>query len=267
MADTHLSSNNSPIPPTLSLSWLNAMIQLLHCPPLVHDVLPVGPQDTILRNDVESTEQNPNATAVLLPLRVCLLVWFSTLPNIFGLYCSYLSQPNHSPPIPDNGVLLDDLISPNSQEESVRNIIHPFPNFSTFLLAHWFYTGGIQKSQNEWNCLVNYVLLAPGFFPDDLQGNSLNALDSALDWLDGPAHSMFEEGGIWIPCSLEISIPITCTGRQSQHYMCRRRHAQRWLSKGRLCTTRGSLYTTLATVTKVVGATLEVTMLACSIGL
>jgi hypothetical protein len=101
----------------------------------------------------------------------------------------------------------------------VRNTIHPFPNFSTFLFAHWFYTGGIQESQNEWNCLVNNVLLAPGFFPDDLQGNSLNALDSALDWLDGPAHSMFEEGGNWIPCSLEISIPITCTGWQSQHYM------------------------------------------------
>ncbi|KAG9085218.1 hypothetical protein FRC06_003698, partial [Ceratobasidium sp. 370] len=102
-------------------------------------------------------------------------IWHSSQPNQFGLIRKYLVVRGHVPTVPDLNLpaayftrLLAKYIGNTSPDRSraLLDIIYPFPNTSTFRLAHWFITGSSTKSQDERKRLVSEVILAPGFSPE-----------------------------------------------------------------------------------------------------
>ncbi|KAG8733120.1 hypothetical protein FRC10_000416 [Ceratobasidium sp. 414] len=92
----------------------------------------------------------------------------------------------------------------------VQNIIHPFPNITTFRLAYWFFTGSPMKSLAERNRLVGAVLLAPDFSVEHLGTRHIAAFDVALDRLESEgAEDLLgiHAGDGWHSKDIYISIP------------------------------------------------------------
>ena len=89
----------------------------------------------------------------------------------------------------------------------------PFRNASTFRLMSWFYRPSITKSITELNTLVEDVILAPDFNPQDLIGFNAVKENKVMDAyqvksLDGPTPFSFND--TWLEGSVEI--PLPCDG-------------------------------------------------------
>lgn len=127
---------------------------------------------------------------------------FQTLKNAFGVFRTYINQPSR---IPDEDMPLahltdgrdnmqDSLQAPrnptagrSSEHEPVHDIghtIHPFPNMSTFRLAHWYHNAGASGSRESLSKLVSEVLRPKDFEVRELDKQSMEKLDRLLDTMD-----------------------------------------------------------------------------------
>ncbi|KAB5588997.1 Patatin-like phospholipase domain-containing protein 7 [Ceratobasidium theobromae] len=195
----------------------NKVTQHIRRPHPIADILPVGLE--------ASTSNNPDPQGNLDgKRRIRLLVWYTTVENIFGVYQKFLHPPQiHQLEVPRSAQLLrkneHEYLDNDQYASAIQNIIFPFPNISTFRLAHWFFTGGLQKSLSEHNQLIQNILLAPDFSPKDFQDQNMHALDRALDQLD--AKPLGDPAGIhmgngWKSKDIFISIPRSHVGSRRQ---------------------------------------------------
>ncbi|KAG8989786.1 hypothetical protein FRB90_002071 [Tulasnella sp. 427] len=138
---------------------------------------------------------------------------FQTLRNAFGVFRSYLKRPAR---IPDQEIALDELtdgtqqsshppgLSINDQpklastanparlpegnggdrNDDISQAVYPFPNISTFRLAHWYHTSGASGSRASLSKLVNEVLRSGDFELEHLDKQSMEKLDRLLDEMD-----------------------------------------------------------------------------------
>ncbi|KAF8594348.1 hypothetical protein BDV93DRAFT_611903 [Ceratobasidium sp. AG-I] len=194
----------------------------------VLDIIPTGPEPLLPTPD--APPDSLSTTEISPQLRLSL--WHSTNPNTFGLNRRYQLFGSQSIQIlvPDLNVSLDDLLLPSADITTLiklptpQEIVLPFPNTSTFRLAHWFFTGGPQKSLSERKRLVEAVILAPDFSPDHFRGKNLLALDHAIDQLDirsseplSEADAMVGSSSGWKKQDICISIPQRRDSRRKRH--------------------------------------------------
>jgi hypothetical protein len=104
----------------------------------------------------------------------------------------------------------------NAATNTATTFFAPFRNPSIYRLMAWFYSSSNTKSITELNSLVNDVILAPDFKPEDFIGFSTTkeqaVMDAHQEASSGPNEksSPFEFDDTWIKGTVEISLP--CDG-------------------------------------------------------
>jgi len=84
----------------------------------------------------------------------------------------------------------------------------PYSNKSSFLLGEWFWKGGVQKSANDFNALLQ-DLKDPDFSLDNVQETQWHALNKRLgdsDESEAPWSSSVDAG--WIQESISLTVPF-----------------------------------------------------------
>ncbi|KAG9121530.1 hypothetical protein FRC07_002469 [Ceratobasidium sp. 392] len=213
--DARTVSEPNQQPMVISKDGLRMVIRLppsLRLPLQAVNMPPSGPSpmDTSAVNQDISSDSNRS------------LIWQSSQPNRFGLVRKYLQVQGHTPMIPDfnlptayfsRSIVNDTTAASFDKSRTLLDIIYPFPNTSTFRLAHWFITGSNAKSQDERTRLISDVILAPGFSPEHFKGVNLRTMDKLIDALDSvvvddqsnlPPHAT---GDGWRSHELKISVP------------------------------------------------------------
>lgn len=165
---------------------------------------------------------------------------FRTLKNAFGVFRSYINQPSR---IPDEDTPLAHLTdglhrntptsvqapynqtvgqtSESNLAQDIDRTIHPFPNVSTFRLAHWYHNAGASGSRESLSKLVNEVLRSKDFEVADLDKQNMEKLDRLLDTMDR-RESQDDEGDVaqgsswdgWKEEGVRIQVP---TGVKANH--------------------------------------------------
>jgi hypothetical protein len=153
---------------------------------------------------------------------------FQTPRNVFGLFRRYCSDrpPFHDP---EENIELSDLFDrpttagSASQPLNSAKKFYPFPNESSFLLSEWYWNGGVQKSQESFNKLLDIVGRVD-FLPEDVRGTKWRKIDGILarnefDGMDnrskasnvgdndGDVEWIDEDAG-WKRTSISISVPF-----------------------------------------------------------
>jgi len=123
---------------------------------------------------------------------------FSTPRNAFGLWRLYntealpLHDPEKSIHLSD---LFDDPLPQHDHTESLKtknsrsspNPFYPYPNESSFRLGEWYWSGGIQKSRESFNKLLD-IVGSEKFHPGDVRHTKWCDIDKKL------ASNNFEDG-------------------------------------------------------------------------
>lgn len=101
--------------------------------------------------------------------------------DIFGLSRTYKNIPSSVPDDPSAASYIPGYSHPEPCEELQTNeeIIAPYPNMSSFLFDHHFWTGSTSKSRNDWDAL-QALITSPSFHADDLRGVNLHSIEEDL---------------------------------------------------------------------------------------
>lgn len=128
---------------------------------------------------------------------------FRSALDAFGIYRTYSTQPAQAKPPSES----PPSMSPSSQPQLRRkqNILWPYPNFSSFLLGRWFWSGE-KKSQEDRAQLLD-VLQHPDFKLDDIRGVGFNSIDKKLSDLQTSSSDIpFLPDG-WSKRDISIQVP------------------------------------------------------------
>ncbi|KIK46533.1 hypothetical protein CY34DRAFT_62856, partial [Suillus luteus UH-Slu-Lm8-n1] len=145
---------------------------------------------------------------------------FRTARNVFGLVRQFFTStpPSHDP---EEVVTLLDIssvpvASPAEIPAKLSDMsFHPYPNRSSFELGHWYWNGGVQKSQQSFKELVD-IVGRPDYDPDDVRNTPWDKINSQLgasaevedrdEWED-------EDAG-WHKTQVTIEVPFSRTTPQ-----------------------------------------------------
>ena len=130
--------------------------------------------------------------------------------NKFGLFRQYYAThfPEHDP---DEHTTSDDLL--DSSSANLADMIHPYPNLSSFLLGEWYWNDGLKKSQSSFANLVNIVDHLD-YRPEDVSKVNWKTIDAHLggnpesrdvdhDWEDEQACD-----NDWTSTPIRIKVPF-----------------------------------------------------------
>jgi hypothetical protein len=157
-----------------------------------------------------SPESSPSSSSLAPSLSSRVLQTFRSSRNKFGLFRKYLSNrlPSHDPEeyvdlhgLSDGPAGMAGITSPSSsrQHPESETDFYPYPNESSFLLGHWYWNGGNQKSRESFRELLD-VVGDPGFCPDDVRAAQWSKIDAKLarNDFDKEDYIEEEEGGEWM---------------------------------------------------------------------
>ena len=140
--------------------------------------------------------------------RIQLLVRpiYSQPRDPFGLSRSYKGVPSS---IPDNPGALSYILGyshPKSHKEtrSIEEIVSPYPNLSSFLLDHHFWTTSTRKSRNDRDALQALITL-PDFKPDDIVDTDFRKIEEELRGRS--SRNSWEQERGWRISDIHIGIP------------------------------------------------------------
>lgn len=115
--------------------------------------------------------------------RVTLLVResFHGARNSFGLSRTYKGVPSSVPDQPNSNMYIPSYNHPvpPQQPRTIEEIIFPYPNLSSFLFDHHFWTSSPTKSRNDRDS-TQKLLVREDFKASDLEGVNLNAIEQEL---------------------------------------------------------------------------------------
>ena len=164
--------------------------------------------------------------------------------NVFGLYRQYRTSnfPKHDPEaaidrklllIPVNDTLAPEVAlnsTPSSDAPSTSAVdhanplsnravvdpspFHPYPNWTSFRLGHWYWTGSPKKSESTFKDLLD-ILTDPRFCAEDLGGVNWKLINERL--LMGETASSISESpetlpDDWNETDIQISVPVHSKG-------------------------------------------------------
>ena len=140
--------------------------------------------------------------------RVFLLVreTFHGIRNAFGLSRTYKGVPSSIPDRPNSTAEIPSYVHPSPRQEprTIEEIISPYPNLSTFLFDHHFWTSGPTKSRRDRDS-TQEMLGREDFDASDLQGVNLNAIEE--DLRGRSSRGQWEQTRGWRTSNLVIGIP------------------------------------------------------------
>ena len=115
--------------------------------------------------------------------RVALLVResFHRAQNTFGLSWTYKGVPLSIPDQPYSDSWIPSYKHPETPQElrKIEEIIYPYPNLSSFIFDHHFWTSGPTKSWRDQES-TQELLTWEDFKASDLEGVNLNAVEEEL---------------------------------------------------------------------------------------
>jgi hypothetical protein len=221
---------------------------LPEAPPCLPPILPLvsstreSTLPTLLSNASESPDvgRPPDETlqSEVHPRPSRLLRLIRSPRNIFGLLREFFTDqlPSHDP---DELVSLEDLCctstpavsspddlrlpsaeSPAAQSSST---FYPFPNKSSFLLGHWYWNGGVQKSQKDFKNLLD-VITQPDFKSEDVRHTKWGKINDLLATGEGEGgdEQWLDVDAGWSKTQVKISVPFhrRTSNPGPQHYVC-----------------------------------------------
>jgi hypothetical protein len=140
--------------------------------------------------------------------RVVLLVreHFDGMQNSFGLSRTYKGTPSIIPDQPNSSTYIPSYHHPIPPQEqrTIEEIISPYPNLSSFLFDHHFWTSSTTKSRRDRDS-TQELLIREDFKASDLLGVNLNAIEEELR--GRPSRGQWEQTRGWRKTDLVIGIP------------------------------------------------------------
>ncbi|KAJ1309332.1 hypothetical protein OPQ81_004993 [Rhizoctonia solani] len=135
---------------------------------------------------------------------------FCTQNDTFGRYRVYSGQPTT---IPDVEAPMSVILPKHPSDctallvRSVKEIIYPCPNISTFYVQAHHWLRGNTKSLNDRERLCDEVLARPDFNPRDVVGYSFKTLDKQLCESAKTRNTFCPPSEGWSSVSLSLEIP------------------------------------------------------------
>lgn len=167
----------------------------------LEDPLPEGP------GPLEEVDVDVAARPEPLILRVPRI--FRTAANTFGLSRIYLRKPTVIPDMDDalNQRAAAGLTTTSTalSPRTLRNIIWPYPNLSSWLFGKWFWNEGDKKTKTTRKGLLD-IMLSGVFSIEDLRGVNFDKIDNVLGTTD--TSEMAWEGNGWKTSTVTIELPI-----------------------------------------------------------
>jgi len=140
--------------------------------------------------------------------RVRLLVrpTYSENRDAFGLSRSYKGVPSSIPDNPGASSYIPGYSHPIPHKEprTIEEIVSPYPNLSSFLLDHHFWTAGPSKSRNDRDAL-QAVVTRSDFNPDDIKDTKFRQIEEELRGRSSRGNWEQERG--WRTSKIYIGIP------------------------------------------------------------
>ena len=95
------------------------------------------------------------------------------------------------------------------------DLIHPYPNLSSFLLGEWYWNDGLKKSQSSFTNLLN-IVGHPDYRPEDISNVNWRMIEAHMggnpesrDVDDGWEDERAGEGdGDWTQTPIRIKVPF-----------------------------------------------------------
>ncbi|KAJ3558432.1 hypothetical protein NM688_g934 [Phlebia brevispora] len=178
----------------------------------VLDTLPEEAGVVEASSDSFAGHEEPATTSDKRPARVTLLLTerIRTAANRFGISRLYKRKPSRAPSKESDLARLYTPTAPtitaSRSRRTIRTIIAPFPNLSSWLFSHHYWINGHKKTQEDRQ-MMQGLLTRDDFNTADIRGvnfkkldEELAADDTNLPWVDG------DEG--WKCSPLVIDIPL-----------------------------------------------------------
>lgn len=130
--------------------------------------------------------------------------------NKFGLFREYFSTafPAHDP---EAEIQIEDLseVSQYNEIDTVStSFFEPYPNKSAFLLGEWYWNGGVQKTQDGFQQLIN-IVSGNNFNPADVKNIPWDAVNKRLgESTDSEDVWLNEPDAGWKETSITLPIPF-----------------------------------------------------------
>lgn len=127
-----------------------------------------------------------------------------TPTNSFGMFRRYHGStlPTHDPERDVNLAMLS-----NIREITPTEPYHPYPNKSSFLLGDWYWNGGPQKSQANFDSLVD-ILGSQDFSMDDIKKTRWHQINTQLAINNWDKGEWEDEDAGWHRSSITIRVPF-----------------------------------------------------------
>ena len=133
---------------------------------------------------------------------------FRGVRNTFGLSRTYKGTPSSIPDQPNASEYISSYkppVAPQAQESrTIEDIISPYPNLSTFLFDHHFWTSGPTKSRRDRDS-TQELLTREDFVTGDLEGVNLNKIEQELRGRS--SRGQWEQTRGWRTSDLVIGFP------------------------------------------------------------
>ena len=140
-------------------------------------------------------------------VRLLLRPSYTQERNAFGLSRSYKGTPSSVPDQPGALSYIPRYVHPKSRREprTIQDIIFPYPNLSSFLLDHHFWTTSTTKSRNDRN-LLRDLIARDDFSKDDIKETNFHKMEEELRGRSS-RHDWEQQRG-WRTSDLAIGIPL-----------------------------------------------------------
>ncbi|KAG6905065.1 hypothetical protein DXG01_005306 [Tephrocybe rancida] len=167
------------------------------------DVLPISLVAMLGSDPATTSPITGNTILVDLPRNTC-----NTQPNTFGVFQRYTrgDSPNdlvdrHDP---DSEAPLSAMLDiPTYLQES--NPYAPFPNKTSFLLSHWFWNRGAQKSKDSFRQLLD-IIGNPSFIQDHIATTNWSQIDCKLGINSWDREEWQDVDAGWTESSVQLTI-------------------------------------------------------------
>lgn len=168
----------------------------------MEDLAPEGPGPLVGPGlDEPEPEPVPESPPRNILLRIPTVV--RTLMNSFRSFRLYINRPTA---IPDMDIGLPDLVPEHAgttTNKSLKDVLAPYPNTSSFLFGNWFWNGSYKKSQEEREKLLK-TMLRQDFDVEELRDVNFSKIDKEL--AKDPEGNGEANG--WSTSTLTIKVPI-----------------------------------------------------------
>lgn len=167
--------------------------------------------------DPGPTKSEPHSHKLLKSIQPSIQQFFKSPRNIFGLSRTYFGHVplDHDP---EQNILPNDLVDSSSHEpleplpdDTGIQKFHPYPNRNSYLLGHWYWCDGSQKSQHSFNNLIN-IIGDPEFNANDIRNTKWSKINSALaigEQSTEAEEEWEEEEAGWVKTPVTIGVPFT----------------------------------------------------------